>query len=244
MTKSTPENGVQPYEGVDTPIISEGLTDDLSHVSSSSDAQTNGRVQPSPSSITEDLLAASRLHNALPPAPQTTKRITTIPIRKPEAQDFVRVRRGHTWVHDALVLTYNKDGRKYLDVSGDEALGRELIAKRWAYNTRFYTAIDQYGGLFLWEVHLHDIMGRITEWSTSTMNAAEEATTTWVQMNSDLVHGYYTWETSDAYGEPVWPDLPMNQMLFIAFGNGRRLIRSTHDPLIEALRGRPQDAQS
>jgi hypothetical protein len=189
-----------------------------------------------PPGSTEDLVKASRFRDALPQAPEVTKRPARVQITKPKSQQFVRVRPGPDWVHEALILEYMRDRRLYLDISGDETLGQELRARKWAKIERLYTAIDHYGSVFLWRVPLHDLQGNMSEWSLSAIDAAEEAETLWVQVVSNTPQGYYDRYTSETFGEPVWPDLSLNQLLHLAFDT--RLIRSAQDPLLDELRGR------
>jgi len=100
-----------------------------------------------------------------------------------------------------------------------------------------HLAISRQGVSFLWPVRLPDSSGRINRWHLSAANAAQRAMTQWVRLVSNMALGAYDIFVAETQTpEPEWPDLSFDELLRIAFANGR-LIHSLDHPVIKRLRG-------
>jgi hypothetical protein len=159
------------------------------------------------------------------------KLLTTVPVRKPNPQDWVRVHpdpamRGH------FPLIELKDEREEYVIAG--ALVPELVGE-FVHKT-LYTTINRQGVVSLWPVRLPDPDGREMDWNRSAREAAELASTRWVRVKANRSLGAY--EIHEAEGiiaEPKWPELTFQEIIRIAFRD--RLVTSLDHPVIKRLRG-------
>jgi len=159
------------------------------------------------------------------------KRITTIPVRKPTRQEFVRVHPDPAYHLETAVVELKAERETYVvapdlwpEVSG------ELIPKR------LMLAITRQNVLILWPIRLPGEDGRIDSWNQSAMIAAERATGCWVRVASDRHLGAY--ELFEAPGDlppPEWPDISFQEIIDIAF-RGRQIDDINH-PVLKQLRG-------
>jgi len=159
------------------------------------------------------------------------KRITTIPVRKPTRQEFVRVHPDPAYHLETAVVELKAERETYVvapdlwpEVSG------ELIPKR------LMLAITRQNVLILWPIRLPGEDGRIDSWNQSAMIAAERATECWVRVASDRHLGAY--ELFEAPGDlppPEWPDISFQEIIDIAF-RGRQIDDINH-PVLKQLRG-------
>ena len=98
------------------------------------------------------------------------KLLTTVPVRKPNPQDFVRVHPNPEYQAVLAVIELKDDRELYLVLP---SVARELSGE-FAMAT-IYTAINRQGVLFLWPVRLPAPDGRILEWHRSASEAADLA---------------------------------------------------------------------
>ncbi len=75
-----------------------------------------------------------------------------------------------------------------------------------------------------------------TNWGLTARKAAELAEKKWTRMQSNMARGCYDVVTSDKIPDPVWPDISFQEVVKIAFGDGR-LIDSMDQPVIRQLQG-------
>jgi hypothetical protein len=100
-----------------------------------------------------------------------------------------------------------------------------------------FTAIARQKDVFLWQVRLPDASGRYNSWSTSALDAANEATKRWVRVVPNLaIGGYDLCVATGDIPDPEWPELSFSELLRIAFG-GDKFIRSLDHPVVQKLRG-------
>jgi hypothetical protein len=114
------------------------------------------------------------------------KMLTTVPVRKPNRQDFVRVNPSEEYRLQAALIELREDRETYL-VTPDIVLyieGEFVPAV-------LYTAINRQGVLSLWPVKLPNSDGRINEWHRTAMVAAEEAMSRWVRVSANMSLGAY-----------------------------------------------------
>lgn len=159
------------------------------------------------------------------------KLLRTIPVRKPNPQDFVRVHpdpeyRGNFWAVDL------KDDRETFLVRPEIApeLAGELVTRT------IYTAINRQGVLFLWPVPVATADGKQLEWWRSMREAAELSMSRWLRVKADMSLGaYQMYEAEGVMADPEWPAVPFQELLRIAFRD--RMIATTDHPVIDRLRG-------
>jgi hypothetical protein len=160
------------------------------------------------------------------------KIITTISVRKPNPQEYVRVHSSPEFSLPTLLLEHKVTREHYLVASELRApLHQEVVPKT------LQLAINRQGEMLLWPIRLPQTDGRLDRWNQSARTAAERAKTSWIRLVSNLKLGYY--EVFTAKGEleePVWPELNLEQVVEIAFSD--RYIDSMDHPVIRELEGR------
>ena len=133
------------------------------------------------------------------------KLLTTIPVRKPGPQEFVRVHPSPAYRETFAFLELKEDREIYLvDLQNVPDLAPEC------YFATLYTAMTRSGVLFLWPVRVPaaDGRGRANNWQRSMAEAAELAMTRWVRIRANMSLGAYeTFVTESVVPDPQWPDL-------------------------------------
>ena len=158
------------------------------------------------------------------------KLLTTVPVRKPNKTEFVRV---HPEMHfDTMLLELKEDRESYLvlphllaDVSGI------------AVPVSLKLAINRAGVLFLWPLRLPGEDGRSNVWHESAREAADLAVHRWVSMRANMSLGAYDiYQGAETLSEPQWPDKSMEDILKVAFRG--HVIGDAEHPVIKRLQGR------
>jgi hypothetical protein len=160
------------------------------------------------------------------------KLLTTVPVRKPNRQDFVRVHPGPDYrLNPAAIIELKEDREVYL-VTPEIAVdvpGEFVVAT-------LYATINRQGVLHLWPVKLPGPDGKHNEWHRSAAEAAERAMDRWIRVTANMSLGAY--EMIEATGDipdPVWPEISLQEILQVAFRD--RIVESLDHPLIRRLRG-------
>ena len=179
-----------------------------------------------------DNLSALRLDQSYADTVGVKKLLTTVPVRKPNRQDFVRVHDDPRYrLTPAAIIEVREDGEVYLltpEIA--QALPGEFSM------VTLYTTINRQGTLHIWPVKLPTPDGRQNEWHRSAAEAAERAMKKWVRVTSSMSLGAYEiFEASGDLPEPGWPDIPFEEILKIAFRE--RLVDRADHPLVQRLRG-------
>jgi hypothetical protein len=160
------------------------------------------------------------------------KLLTTVPVRKPNRQDFVRVHPDMAYrLTPAAIIELKEDREVYLvtPLMAIELPGEFIAAA-------LLTTISRQGVLHLWPVKLPGPDGKHNEWHRSAAEAAELATHKWVRTTANMSLGAYeVFEATGDLPEPTWPDLPFEKILEIAFRD--RIIGSPDHPVVQRLRG-------
>jgi hypothetical protein len=159
------------------------------------------------------------------------KQLRTVPVRKPNPQDFVRVHPSLDYRRPLLAIDL-KDDREYFLVRPEIAgeLVNETVAKT------IYTAITRQGLVFLWPVTIPPPDGKDMEWWRSQREAAELAMSKGTRVKANTSLGAYEMSTAEGVmAEPVWPDVSFQELLRTAFRD--RMITSLDHPVIKRLRG-------
>ena len=176
-------------------------------------------------------LASMRLSQDFASAIGVKKRITTVPVRKPNRQEFVRVHPDAAYRLDTAVVELKSERETYVVAPSlwPEVYG-ELIYKR------LLATMTRQNVLILWPIRLPGEGGRIDQWNQSAMIAAERATECWVRVASDRHLGAYElFEAPADLPDPVWPDISFQEIFDIAF-RGRQIDDINH-PVLKQLRG-------
>lgn len=188
------------------------------------------KTNPAPNPF--DNLSALRLDQSYADTVGVKKLLTTVPVRKPNRQDFVRVHPDPTYrLTPAAIIEVKEDREVYL-VTPDMA---QALPGEFATVTLF-TTINRQGTLLLWPVKLPSPEGRHNEWHRSAAEGAERAQKKWVRVTASMSLGAYEiFEANGDLPDPVWPDFSFQEILKIAFRE--RLVDRADHPLVQRLQG-------
>ena len=159
------------------------------------------------------------------------KLLTTVPVRKPNRQDFVRVHPDSSYVLDTMLLNLKEERETYLVApSFRDEIPQELT------HTRLALATNRQKVIFLWQMRLPDSSGKTDAWSMSALEAYEEAKENWVRVSANMSLGAYDiYEALGNLSDPEWPEVSMDEIVRIAFRNA--FIESYDHPVLRRLRG-------
>ena len=159
------------------------------------------------------------------------KALLTVPVRKPNRQEFIRVHPGEDWRLETVILELKEERETYLvDQNLWGQLPGELIPKV------LYTVINRQGVLTLWPIRLPGEDGRHDEWNRSALEAAEMAQKQWIRVAANMSLGAYeVYQAMADIPEPEWPETTFQEILRVAFKD--RFIRSLDHPVVRRLRG-------
>jgi hypothetical protein len=178
-------------------------------------------------------LAKLRLSQNFNEAAGVKKLLRTVPVRKPNKQDFVRVHPDARFRENFAMIELRDDREEYLVAPGGGLIA-ELAGE--IVNKTLYTAVNRQGVVFLWPVRLPGPDGKEMIWHRSARDAAEEATKRWVRVSANLSLGAYEIIMAEAITmEPQWPEVSFQELVRTAFRD--RLITTLDHPVVRRLRG-------
>lgn len=159
------------------------------------------------------------------------KVVTTVPCRKPNRHEYVRVRPGEGWRLETGIFEDKINRENYLV---EPALWSELLDE--LHPVCLFYAVTRQGTVFLWPVKLPGADGRSNSWNDSALSAARLAESKWVKVSANMAAGMYdVFEARGELAEPEWPDLSFQEVLRLAFKS--RFIETVDHPTLKALRG-------
>ena len=176
--------------------------------------------------------ACLRLDQSFADGAGVTRLITTVPVRKPNRQDFVRVHPDPAYrLTPTAILELRDERETYLVLP---SMAAEL-AGEIAVATLFLT-INRQNVVHLWPIKLPGLDGKHNEWHRSAAEAADVAMKRWVRVTANMSLGAYEVFIAEAnIPNPTWPDLPLSEILKIAFRD--RIVDRPDHPLVKQLRG-------
>ena len=154
-----------------------------------------------------------------------------MPVRKPGAQDFVRVHPDPAF-RDNFPIIELKDEREEYIVTANlvPALVGEFVTKT------LFTAVNRQGTVFFWPVRLPPPDGKNLDWWRSGREAAELAMQSWVRVRANMNLGAYeVFRAEGLIADPPWPEFGFWDLIKIAFRE--YLITDLNHPVIRRLRG-------
>ena len=176
--------------------------------------------------------AALRLDQSFADTVGVKKHLMTVPVRKPNRQDFVRVHPDPAYrLTPAAIIEVKEDREVYLVTPN---MAQDLPGEFAA--ATLFTAINRQGVLHLWPVKLPGPDGKYNEWHRSAAEAAELAMKDWLRLTANMSLGAYeVFEATGNLPEPEWPKIPLAEILQIAFKD--RIVDRADHPLLQRLRG-------
>jgi hypothetical protein len=176
-------------------------------------------------------IASLRLNPSFVETAGVKKLLTTVPVKRPSPQDFVRVHPAPEYRADFAMIDLKDDREEYLvhpTILPD--LNDEVVRKT------IYTAINRQGVVFLWSVRLPASDDRRSDWTRSRREAAELAMKRWIRVKANTSLGAYeSFEATSVIADPIWPELSYQDLLRIAFRE--RIITTLDHAVIKRLRG-------
>jgi hypothetical protein len=179
-----------------------------------------------------DDLSALRLDQSFADTVGVKKALTTVPVRKPNKHDFVRVHPDLAYrLTPAAIIELKEEGEVYLLTPN---MAQQLPGE-FDVST-LYTTINRQGVLHLWSVKLPGPDGKHNEWHRTAMVGAERAIECWVKLKANKALGAYEiFPASGKLPEPDWPEFSFEEILRVAFRD--RIVKSADHPLLKRLRG-------
>jgi hypothetical protein len=161
------------------------------------------------------------------------KLLTTVPVRKPSKQDFIRVHPDPEMrLCGVAIIELREDREIYLVLP---SYAQQLDPQTFD-RCNIYLAINRQKVVFLWPVKLPDPGGRISTWHVSAMEGAAKAMTQWIRVMPNLNLGAYEFFVAEnSLSDPDWPSLPLRDLLQIGFKD--RIIRGPDHAVMQRLRG-------
>tara|TARA_R110002072_G_scaffold179059_1_gene334987 strand:- start:4632 stop:5273 length:642 start_codon:yes stop_codon:yes gene_type:complete len=159
--------------------------------------------------------------------------LSTIAVRKPNRQEFIRVRPGNEWRIETACFTDAATKEIFIVTP---QLCDELRSD--VKPTCLRTCISRNSPApFVWPIGLPRSDGHWNRWHESAAVAAELAEKQWLKVTSNLNAGNYSTHVAPAaIPEPDWPvDLSLKDLIGLAFKG--RIISSINHPVLRRLRG-------
>jgi hypothetical protein len=163
------------------------------------------------------------------------KLLTTIPVRKPSKEWWVRTNPDRGYWFMAFVVELKESGDYYLP-EPDIRIALQERGEKTLVARLLILSQNKQGDFFLWPIRVAAQDERQDNWSLSSLDAAKQAKSKWVRVVSRKSLGAYECMVRESDGEgPKWPDLTMGEILKISFRD--KLIKSMDHPVVCELLG-------
>lgn len=159
------------------------------------------------------------------------KLVTTVPVRKPNRQDFIRVHPSPDMQLQTGIIEI-KEEREHFLVAPElwAEIPGEIVPKL------LLTAITRQGVLFLWPIKLPGEDGRHDNWNQSALEAAKLAETSWIRLSANMSLGAYDiYAAVGELPEPTWPEMAFEEIVQLAFKG--HYVNTMDHPVIKRLLG-------
>jgi hypothetical protein len=189
------------------------------------DPNTSATPAPDPFDLTSLRLNPSFLETA-----GVKKLLTTVPVRRPTPQEFVRVHSAPEFRENFAMIDL-KDEREDFIVRPEllPELAGEVVFKT------IFAAINRQGVVFLWPIRL-PTNDRKSNWPRSEREAAELAMRQWVRLKANLSLGAYEIHLAESImADPEWPELSLQDLVRIGYRD--RMIPDLGHAVVKRLRG-------
>jgi hypothetical protein len=199
----------------------------------SSNPETADSAKPETVTIPDHFdLAKLRLNPAFTETAGVKKLRTTVPARRPNPQDFVRVHPDPAYRENFAMIELKDEREDYLVLPNVVP----LLPGEVVYKTIF-TAINRQGIVFLWPARLPSADDKPNAWWVSARDAAERAMTRWLRVRANMSLGAYEITVAESeIPDPDWSGVePFQDLLRIAYGP--RLVIDLDHPVVKRLRG-------
>jgi hypothetical protein len=156
--------------------------------------------------------------------------LTTLDVRKPAANEFVRVSLDPDMCLASTV---------YTDLAGDTWFVPPAFRSCFLSGLKFVRlqlAVNQVGTPFIWPINASEGTGRPNKWNTSARTASDLAKSVWVKLASDMqAKQYKVYRAEGKLPDPIFPTKSFGALLTMAF-NGR-VVDSVDHAAVQEARG-------
>ncbi len=143
------------------------------------------------------------------------KLLTTVPVRKPSREWFVRTHPDQEYHFQTFVIELKEDSEVYLV---DRTLWPELASESTFSPKVLITTANRQGVITLWPIRLPGSDGRLDDWNRSALEAAKLASQKWIRIQANRSLGSYeVFEASGNWDAPDWNVPSFQELLRIAF---------------------------
>jgi hypothetical protein len=166
--------------------------------------------------------------------------ILEIAARRPKPEEFIRTHPDPAFTQPVAVLLEHNDGEETRLFWVAPQIRSELQLPELQPSVRYVrliTTVNRRGVAFLWPARLASESSRSgAMWHRSALAAAEQAQRYWLRMVGNRSAGAYEiFKAVGDLGEPVWPDLTLQEMVRMAFRE--TMIDTTEHPAIRQMKG-------
>jgi hypothetical protein len=175
--------------------------------------------------------ASLRLRSNFTEGMATKKLLSSIPVERPNKQDFIRVHPDPTYHLEAALIEIKRDREIYLvrPQFQDALSGESFPAVLFLY-------VNTLGTPRFWPIRLPVDGKRSNLYHETALEYAQQAKTQWLRVRANLDLGGYEATIAVAkLPEPTWPEQSMSDLLRLAFRD--RIIDCEDHPIILKLRG-------
>jgi len=164
------------------------------------------------------------------------KLLTTVWVRKPDKQEYVRTHPEPEFRMDCAIIELKEDRENYLVMPGVAAAVVNEVKP-----VMLCTTISRQGVVFLWPVPLTPLDGaggrrKVLESHRTQQEAAARAIGGWIRMVWSMsVGAYEIFEGPSGTPDPVWPEHSFQDLLRVGFKD--KIIQSLDHPVLKRLRG-------
>jgi hypothetical protein len=201
---------------------------------SSNDGETINRLAETNASACDPYDPANlRLSSEYLKSGGVKKLLTTVPVRRPNKQEFVRVHPDPDYrLCGVAVVELTEEQETYLVAP---TYAHELSPEEFTIRN-ILTVINRQGVVFLWPIKLPGPDGKRLAWHTSAKEGANTAMKKWVRFSANKSLGAYELHLAqNIVIEPEWPKQPFKELLEIGFRD--RIIHGPDHPVMLRLRG-------
>lgn len=161
------------------------------------------------------------------------KALINIPVKRPSKEWWIHTHPDEKYRLETGILELREDNEIYLV---DPELWESLSTEPTFSPRALFLSVNRQGVLFLWPIRLPGPDGKIDDWNRSALEIALMATEGWVRVASNRSLGAYEVHTTrGAIPSPEWPDIPLRDILRIAFKEC--YIDDLEHPVLKKLRG-------
>jgi len=163
------------------------------------------------------------------------KVISTVPVRKPHDQEWIRVHPDPAYRGNFSCIKLRDEGEFFLVTP---QIARDF--ENEITPITLYTCINTSGVVILWPVRITSPDGRQSTWATSAHEAAQVGMRQRIRIKANMSLGGYEFHLSDSPTpeiDPTWPTIALTELVQIGFVKVGRFVNSPEHPIIKLLRG-------